>query len=86
MTPTHRATVPRDRVQGLQLAPTGRNASGGGGQAITNQPIPVKPNELKPLDRNLWDRVVDFIYEMRIQERIRVRLECPDEPDLSGLI
>jgi RHS repeat-associated protein len=50
--PTHRATVPARRVQGLGPAPDGRpTTSGGGGQAATSAPIPVKPSEIKPLDR-----------------------------------
>ena len=50
--PTHRATVPADRVSNLQMAPDGRaTTSGGGSQAATHQPIPVKPEELKKLNQ-----------------------------------
>jgi hypothetical protein len=59
--PTHAATVPQSRVPGgLQPAPSGPTATGGGSQAVTDRPIPVKPNEIKPLDRSVWDRVLDF--------------------------
>lgn len=47
--PTHRATVPGDRTQ-LGPTPDGRaTTSGGGSQAGATKPIPVKPNEIKPL-------------------------------------
>jgi RHS repeat-associated protein len=61
-TPTHRATVPKDRVPGgLSPTPDGRpTTSGGGSQSATNQPIPVKPSEIKPLDRSWVDRVVSW--------------------------
>jgi len=59
--PTHSATVPQSRVPGgLEPAPSGPTTSGGGSQAVTNQPIPVRPNEIKPLDQSIWQRVVDF--------------------------
>jgi len=50
-TPTHRATVPANRVSGLGPTPDGRSVtSGGGNQNATNRPIPIKPDELKRLD------------------------------------
>jgi hypothetical protein len=60
--PTHRATVPKDRVPGgLRPAPDGRpTTSGGGSQSATNQPIPVRPNEIKPMNQSLWDKVVSW--------------------------
>lgn len=49
-TPSHRATVPTSRAGKLGPAPDGRpTTSGGGSQAATNKPIPVKPNEIKKL-------------------------------------
>jgi len=61
-TPTHRATVPKDRVPGgLSPTPDGRpTTSGGGSQSATNQPIPVKPSEIKPLDRSWVDRLISW--------------------------
>ena len=48
--PTHRATVPANRVPDLGPAPDGRpTTSGGGSQAATSQPIPVKPSEIRKL-------------------------------------
>ena len=60
--PTHRATVPIDRVPGgLGPAPDGRaTTSGGGSQAATNRPIPVKPSEIKPLDQSVWRKIVNW--------------------------
>jgi hypothetical protein len=59
--PTHRATVPSNRVDGLGSAPDGRPiTSGGGSQSATNQPIPVKPSEIKPLDQSWVDRVISW--------------------------
>lgn len=50
-TPTHRATVPANRVNDLGATPDGRSVtSGGGRQNATNQPIPIKPDEIKQLD------------------------------------
>ena len=50
--PTHRATVPADRVPDLGPAPDGRaTTSGGGSQRATSQPIPVKPEEIKKLGK-----------------------------------
>lgn len=50
LTPTHRATVPADRVNDLGPAPDGRaTTSGGGSQNATNQPVPVKPCEIHEL-------------------------------------
>jgi RHS repeat-associated protein len=50
--PTHRATVPADRVPDLGPAPDGRpTTSGGGSQSATPSPIPVKPGEIKPLNQ-----------------------------------
>jgi len=50
--PTHRATVPASRVNDLQGTPDGRaTTSGGGSQAATHKPIPVKPKELKKLNQ-----------------------------------
>ncbi|MGC1614898.1 MAG: hypothetical protein WA736_09435 [Candidatus Acidiferrum sp.] len=50
-TPTHRATVPANRVKQLGPAPDGKpTTSGGGSQAATPHPIPVKPDEIKPLE------------------------------------
>ena len=49
--PSHRATVPSGRVTDLQATPDGRaTTSGGGSQAATQKPIPVKPEELKKLN------------------------------------
>ena len=49
--PTHRATVPADRVDGLGTAPDGRSrTSGGGSQAATNNTIPVEPGDIVELD------------------------------------
>jgi RHS repeat-associated protein len=48
--PTHRATVPSDRVKDLGPTPDQRpTTSGGGTQHATNKPIPVKPEEIVPL-------------------------------------
>jgi len=48
--PTHRVTVPADRVGNLSVAPDGRlTTSGGGSQAVTSKPIKVDPDELKKL-------------------------------------
>jgi hypothetical protein len=60
--PTHRATVPKDRVPGgLDVAPDGRpTTSGGGAQSATNQPIPVRPNEIKPMNQSLLDIVLSW--------------------------
>ncbi|HUR83546.1 MAG TPA: RHS repeat-associated core domain-containing protein [Thermoanaerobaculia bacterium] len=57
--PTQSATVPATRVPGgLQPAPDGRaTTSGGGSQSATNQPIPVNPSEIKPLDQSWWQRL-----------------------------
>jgi hypothetical protein len=45
--PTHRATVPADRINDLGPTPDGRpTTSGGGSQNATNQPIPVRPCEI----------------------------------------
>jgi RHS repeat-associated protein len=50
--PTHRATVPAGRVTDLQGTPDGRpTTSGGGSQAATHKPIPVKPAEIKKLNQ-----------------------------------
>jgi RHS repeat-associated protein len=61
-TPTQRATVPKDRVPGgLSHTPDGRpTTSGGGSQSAANQPIPVKPSEIKPLNQSLWDKVISW--------------------------
>ena len=60
--PTHRATVPRDRVPGgLGPTPDGRpTTSGGGSQNATNQPIPVRRNEITPLNDHWWSRFWPF--------------------------
>jgi hypothetical protein len=60
--PTHRATVPRDRVPGgLGPTPDGRpTTSGGGSQNATNQPIPVSRTEIKPLNDRWWSRFWPF--------------------------
>jgi len=50
-TPTHRATVPLSRVEPVQPAPTGPTTSGGGTQAVTPNPIPVKTGEIVPLKK-----------------------------------
>jgi len=50
-TPTHRATVPADRVTNVQPAPSGPTTSGGGSQAVTPDPIPVKPSEIRKLPK-----------------------------------
>jgi RHS repeat-associated protein len=48
--PTHRATVPQERVRDLGPAPDGRpTTSGGGSQSATPHPIPVKPCEIVEL-------------------------------------
>lgn len=45
--PTHRVTVPRDRIRTLQTAPNGRAlTSGGGAQAATEQEILIYPEEI----------------------------------------
>jgi RHS repeat-associated protein len=45
--PTHRATVPQNRVSDMGPAPDGRpTTSGGGSQSATSRPIPVKPCEI----------------------------------------
>jgi RHS repeat-associated protein len=50
-TPTHQATVPAGRVTDLQGTPDGRaTTSGGGSQAATHNPIPVKPEEVRKLN------------------------------------
>lgn len=61
-TPTQRATVPQNRVPGgVGRTPDGRpTTSGGGSQAATSRAIPVKPHEIKPLDRTLWDRLTGW--------------------------
>ncbi|MGH9713866.1 MAG: RHS repeat-associated core domain-containing protein [Candidatus Acidiferrales bacterium] len=49
--PSHRATVPASRVEGLGPTPDGKaTTSGGGTQAATKKPIPVKPPEVKKLN------------------------------------
>jgi len=51
-TPTHRATVPASQAGELGPTPDGRpRTSGGGSQAATNNPIPVKPEQIKPLNQ-----------------------------------
>jgi hypothetical protein len=48
--PTHRATVPQNRVSDMGPAPDGRpTTSGGGSQSATSRPIPVKPCEIVEL-------------------------------------
>lgn len=50
--PTHSATVPGNRVTDLGKTPDGRAlTSGGGSQRATQQPIPVKPDEIRKLGR-----------------------------------
>jgi len=50
--PTHRATVPADRVNDIGPTPDGRSTtSGGGSQNATSQPIPVKTCEIVELCR-----------------------------------
>jgi RHS repeat-associated protein len=60
--PTHRATVPKDRLPGgLGPSPDGRPlTSGYGSQGATDQPIPVRPHEIKPMNQNFWDRIVSW--------------------------
>lgn len=49
--PSHRATVPANRVKDLGPTPDGKTTtSGGGTQAATRQPIPVKKKEIKKLN------------------------------------
>jgi RHS repeat-associated protein len=48
--PTHRATVPANRVSDLGPTPDGRSTTrGGGSQKATNQPIQVNPCEISEL-------------------------------------
>jgi len=61
VTPTQRATVPANRAPNLEPAPGGPTTSGGGSQAVTNELIPVKPSEIKPLDQSLWQRIWNFL-------------------------
>jgi RHS repeat-associated protein len=50
--PSHRATVPKSRVNDLQTTPDGRViTSGGGSQAATHKPIRVMPYEIKKLKK-----------------------------------
>ena len=60
--PTQRATVPTDRVPGgLGPTPDGRpTTSGGGSQAATNRPIPVRPSEIRSLDQSVWRKIVSW--------------------------
>ncbi len=61
-TTRHRVAVVVTRVpSGLGSTPDGlATTSGGGRQGATNQPIPVKPGEITPLDRTWWDRVTGW--------------------------
>lgn len=49
-TPTHRATVPEERVPNVRVPESGPTTSGGGSQVITDEPVPVFPDEVVPLD------------------------------------
>ncbi len=59
--PTHRATVPGNRVPALKAAPDGRpKTSGGGSQAATSEPIPVRHDEIKPLRPGLIETILGW--------------------------
>jgi len=64
VTPTHRATVPQDRVPGgLQPTPDGRpKTSGGGSQSAATRPIPVKKSEIVPLKQSTWTRILKWFF------------------------
>ncbi|MGA2279118.1 MAG: RHS repeat-associated core domain-containing protein [Verrucomicrobiota bacterium] len=49
--PTHRATVPAERAGPLDPVPGRPKTSGGGSQNTVPRPIPVKPEEITPLDK-----------------------------------
>jgi len=48
--PTHSATVPEERVPNARVPEAGPTTSGGGSQLITDEPIPVYPGEIVPLE------------------------------------
>ena len=48
--PAYRATVPEERVPNVRVPEAGPTTSGGGSQLITDDPIPVYPGEIVPLD------------------------------------
>jgi RHS repeat-associated protein len=62
--PTHRATVPEDRVPGgLQPTPDGRpRTSGGGSQSAATRPIPVKKSEIVPLKQSGWKTLLRWLF------------------------
>ena len=48
--PAYRATVPEERVPNPHVPEAGPTTSGGGSQLVTDEPVPVAPEEIVPLD------------------------------------
>ena len=48
--PPHRVTVPEERVPNTCIPENGPTTSGGGSQVVTDDPVPVAPDEIVPLD------------------------------------
>lgn len=60
-TPTHRAIVPEERVPDARIPESGPTTSGDGSQVITDEPVPVVPEEILPLDIPVEPIIMDPI-------------------------